>query len=208
MDWQNQAQDMVTTQIERRGITDERVLKVLKETPRHLFVPEKEQKRAYKDYPLPIGEGQTISQPYIVGLMTELLFLTGGEKILEIGTGSGYQTAILSQLVKEVYTLESVCALLGQTQKNLATFGAKNVHVKCGDGYKGWPEKAPFDGILVTAAPKQIPSELVAQLKEGGKMVVPVGEDAQVLKFLIKEKENLKEKDIIPVRFVPMVPGE
>jgi len=203
--WQEEAGKMVAHQIHARGIRDSLVLLAMKETPRHLFVPEYLERNAYMDRPLPIGEGQTISQPYIVALMTELLRLTGDEKVLEIGTGSGYQAAVLSPLVKAVYTIEIVQLLAESAGKLLKTLGYDNVTVKWGDGYQGWPEHAPFDCIIVTAAPDQIPKALVEQLKIGGRLVIPVGSYYQELKVIIKEKDGIKEESIIPVRFVPMV---
>ena len=206
--WQEEAGKMVAHQIHARGIRDSLVLLAMRETPRHLFVPEYLERNAYMDRPLPIGEGQTISQPYIVALMTELLRLTGDEKVLEIGTGSGYQAAVLSPLVKAVYTIEIVQLLAESAGKLLKTLGYDNVTVKWGDGYQGWPEHAPFDCIIVTAAPDQVPKALVEQLKIGGRLVIPVGSYYQELKVIIKEKDGIKEESIIPVRFVPMVHPE
>jgi protein-L-isoaspartate(D-aspartate) O-methyltransferase len=161
---------------------------------------------AYEDCPLPIGEGQTISQPYIVALMTELLKLRGEEKVLEIGTGSGYQTAILAELTKEVYTIEILCALANRAENLLNELGYTNIKVRCSDGYLGWPEFAPFDAIVVTCAPEKIPEELIKQLADGGRMVVPIGRegDIQILKLIEKKERLIKINDIIPVRFVPM----
>ena len=200
----NLRKEMVETQIRARGVRDERVLAVMERVERHLFVPEKYRPFAYEDNPLPIGEGQTISQPYIVALMTELLELKGKEKVLEIGTGSGYQAAILSELARKVYTIEILKPLAESAGERLKKLGYKNVLVKCGDGYQGWQEYAPFDGIIVTCAPAYIPQPLVEQLAEGGKMVIPVGEYFQELKLLRKTKGKITEKSIIPVRFVPM----
>jgi protein-L-isoaspartate(D-aspartate) O-methyltransferase len=159
---------------------------------------------AYEDSPLPIGENQTISQPYIVALMTELLGLKGGEKVLEIGTGSGYQAAVLAEIAKEVYTIEIIKYLADSADERLHRLGYKNVTVKYGDGYQGWEEHAPFDGIIVTAAPDHIPQPLVDQLKIGGRMVIPVGDTFQELKLIVKKDKNITEKNIVPVRFVPM----
>jgi protein-L-isoaspartate(D-aspartate) O-methyltransferase len=195
---------MVETQIKRRGIKDKRVLQALLRVERHKFVPPKLRAYAYNDTPLPIGEGQTISQPYIVALMTELLQLRGQEKVLEIGTGSGYQAAILAELAKEVYTIEILPKLASSAEKRLKELGYKNIKVKCGDGYLGWPAEAPFDAIIVTCAPPHIPKPLQEQLAEGGRMVIPVGVHYQELKLVIKEKGKIKVKEIIPVRFVPM----
>ncbi|MCM8795926.1 MAG: protein-L-isoaspartate(D-aspartate) O-methyltransferase [Candidatus Omnitrophica bacterium] len=196
---------MVRTQIQARGVKDKRVLEAMLKVERHLFVPKIWQHLAYEDMPLPIGEGQTISQPYIVGLMTELLELKGEEKVLEIGTGSGYQAAILAELAKEVYTIEILPKLASKAEKLLKELGYKNIKVKCGDGYLGWPEFAPFDAIIVTCAPDKVPLPLIEQLAEAGRLVIPVGETYQNLKLLIKSKGRIEERDIIPVRFVPMI---
>lgn len=204
--WTDKANSMVKYQIEKRGITNAHVLQVMRNTPRHLFVPPALSTMAYDDYPLPIGEDQTISQPYIVALMTELLSLKGDEKILEIGTGSGYQAAVLAQLVDSVYTIEIVESLANSAKKRLDDLNYKNVIVKYGDGYKGWPSAAPFDAIIVTAAPKEVPQTLIDQLKIGGKIVIPVGDRWQELKLITKTgKDKIKKKTVIPVRFVPMV---
>ena len=204
--WQKKAEIMVKNQLERRGIQNEEVLRVMRETPRHLFVPENLEDAAYEDGPLPIGEGQTISQPYIVALMTELLELNGNERILEIGTGSGYQAAILSPLVKEVYSIEIVKSLAQNADKKLKEMQYHNVAVKWGDGYQGWLEHAPYDAIVVTAAPEHIPQALIDQLKPGGNMVLPLGTYFQKLKVISKtQNEEIIEKNIIPVRFDPMV---
>ena len=197
---------MVKTQIAARGITDKRVLEAMIRVPRHQFVPKVYRYLAYSDRPLPIGEEQTISQPYIVALMTEALGLKGGERVLEIGTGSGYQAAVLAEIVKEVYTIEINERLGESAQQRLKQLGYNNVKVKVGDGYLGWPEYAPFDGIIVTCAPEEIPQPLVEQLAQGGKMVIPMGKEDQIqtLFLLAKQEERLKKKVIIPVRFVPM----
>ena len=205
-DWKIAAQTMVKEQIKDRGIVDPKVLDVLSKTPRHKFVPNDMVLYAYDDNPLPIGEGQTISQPYIVALMTELLSLSGKEKVLEIGTGSGYQSAILSLLSNKVYTIEIVKSLALQAKKVLQELEIHNVYVRWGDGYKGWPSEAPFDCIIVTAAPDTIPEALIKQLKIGGKLVIPVGKYWQELKVISKTSDSkINEKTIIPVRFVPMV---
>ena len=205
-DWKAAAQEMVLTQIIGRGVKDARVLTVLAQTARHKFVPSEMVPYAYKDRPLPIGEDQTISQPYIVALMTELLDLSGTEKVLEIGTGSGYQAAVLSPLVADVYTIEIVKTLALRAQKILEELGMKNVYVRWGDGYKGWPDEAPFDRIIVTAAPDEVPSALIDQLRAGGKLVIPVGKYWQELKVITKvSRSQIDEQSIIPVRFVPMV---
>ena len=196
---------MVETQIVPRGVRDPRVLAAMREVPRHLFVPPSQSAHAYDDGPLPIGGNQTISQPYIVALMTELADIAPREKVLEIGTGSGYQSAVLSKLAGEVYSIEIVPELARQSAERLKKLGYGNVTVREGDGYRGWPEHAPFDAIIVTAAPDRIPQPLLDQLAPGGRMVIPVGSFFQELKVLSKEKNGkITEKDIIPVRFVPM----
>lgn len=206
--WKKEAENMVNSQIISRGIKDEKVIKVMKNTPRHLFIPGQLIAEAYEDGPLPIGEGQTISQPYIVAIMTELLELKGHESVLEIGTGSGYQAAILAQLTDTCYTIEIINVLAESADARLKKLGYKNVVVKCGDGYKGWPEHAPFDCIIITAAPESIPEKLLEQLKTGGRMVVPVGRYYQDLLLIIKTPQGIIKKKIIPVRFVPMVKPE
>ncbi len=208
--WKQKAQKMVKEQIEERGIDNEKLLKVMRNTPRHQFVPEKYKKWAYDDRPLPIGHDQTISQPYIVALMTDLLQIKKDDKILEIGTGSGYQAAILAGLADQVYTIEIVEALANQAKKRLKQMGFSNIQVRHGNGYNGWPEHAPFDKIIVTAAPKKIPEALKNQLKKGGRMVLPVGDHFQQLKIVQKTKNGaIKEKNVTGVRFVPMVnPGK
>ncbi|RJP78166.1 MAG: protein-L-isoaspartate(D-aspartate) O-methyltransferase [Desulfobacteraceae bacterium] len=198
--------EMVKNQIESRGIFHPRVLDALKTVPRHRFVPEKNRNLAYNDHPLPIGEDQTISQPYIVALMTEILNPDPDQTVLEIGTGSGYQAAILAQLYKQVYTIEIIESLGKRSQNLLAERGYRNVQVKIGDGYQGWKEHSPFDAIIVTCAPTHIPEPLKEQLAEGGKMIIPVGEAYdQRLVLLVKEKGKIREKEVIPVRFVPMM---
>jgi protein-L-isoaspartate(D-aspartate) O-methyltransferase len=196
---------MVEEQIIARGVKDEAVIKAMLKVPRHKFVPKGLESFAYLDRPLPIGEGQTISQPYIVALMTELAQLKGEEKVLEIGTGSGYQAAILAELAREVYTIEILEPLATQAEERLKEMGYHNIKVKWGDGFLGWPQYAPFDAIIVTCAPPDIPPKLVEQLAIGGRMVIPVGERFQELKLIVKEEEKIKVKDIIPVRFVPMI---
>jgi protein-L-isoaspartate(D-aspartate) O-methyltransferase len=195
---------MVEIQIKARGVKDPRVLSALLKVERHRFVPEGYLNSAYSDQPLPIGEGQTISQPYIVALMTELLELKGDEKVLEVGTGSGYQAAILAELAKEVYTVEIVESLASTAKNRLLELGYQNIRVKSGDGYLGWPEAAPFDAIIVTAAPDHIPKPLLDQLKEGGRMVVPVGTYTQELEKIVKRSGKMEKIDVIPVLFVPM----
>ena len=205
LQWKKEAKKMVSRQLISRGIADRNVLRVMENTPRHLFVPENLRQEAFFDGALPIGEGQTISQPFIVAIMTELLELKGHEKVLEIGTGSGYQAAVLSQLVDSCYTIELVKILADSANVRLKRLGYKNVIVKCDDGYLGWPEHAPFDCIIITAAPPEIPKTLVEQLKPEGKMVLPVGKYDQELIVITKTKHGISRESIIPVRFVPMV---
>jgi protein-L-isoaspartate(D-aspartate) O-methyltransferase len=195
---------MVETQIKGRGVKDQRVLSAMLRVERHRFVPQQYQSQAYADQPLPIGEGQTISQPYIVALMTELLELKGHEKVLEIGTGSGYQAAVLAELSGEVYSIEIIEPLATSAKILLLELGYRNVQVQAGDGYLGWPEQAPFDAIIVTCAPDHIPEPLIEQLKEGGRLVVPVGAHSQELKKIVKRSGKIETTDIIPVLFVPM----
>lgn len=197
---------MVDRQIRGRGVTDDRVLKAMLKVERHLFVPEKYRSEAYQDHPLPIGAGQTISQPYIVAFMTEALDLKPTDKVLEIGTGSGYQAAVLAELCDSVYTIEIVGMLAEMATKALNELHYTNVSVKEGDGYEGWPENAPYDAIIVTCAPNQVPEPLKDQLREGGKMIIPVGQTyAQELVLLEKKDGKLKQHKVLPVRFVPMV---
>lgn len=203
-DFKTMRERMVETQIKARGVMDHRVLDAMLKVERHLFVPKNLQTSAYSDQPLPIGEGQTISQPYIVAFMTELLELKGEEKVLEVGTGSGYQAAILAELAKEVYTIEIIEKLASSAEKLLLEMGYKNIKVKAGDGYLGWPEAAPFDAIIVTCAPDHIPKPLLDQLKEGGRMVIPVGEYTQELKKIVKRTGKIETTNVIPVIFVPM----
>lgn len=197
---------MVNRQIRARGIRDSKVLEAMAKVPRHEFVPEAYRDMAYSDTPLPIGEGQTISQPYIVALMTEALELNLGDRVLEVGTGSGYHAAVLSEIAKEVYAIEIIESLGRTAEERLKRLGYKNVKVRIGDGYLGWQEYAPFDAIIVTCAPEHIPQPLVEQLAEGGRMVIPVGEEdhIQTLFLLKKEEGEIRQKALIPVRFVPM----
>ena len=196
---------MVETQIQARGVRDPRVLAAMRKVPRHLFVDAAERGRAYEDHPLPIAGSQTISQPYIVALMTELLELPEKARVLEIGTGSGYQSAVLGELAAEVYSIEIVPTLARSASEKLKQLGYANVAVREGDGYRGWPEHAPFDGIIVTAAPERIPEPLLEQLGPGGRMVIPVGGFFQELKVFTKQPDGrVVEKDVLPVRFVPM----
>ncbi|MGD2279507.1 MAG: protein-L-isoaspartate(D-aspartate) O-methyltransferase [Candidatus Omnitrophota bacterium] len=204
----SERRQMIEKQIKFRGVTDKKVLKAMMEVKRHLFVPAEIRAAAYRDSPLPIGYGQTISQPYIVAYMTEVARLGPKDRVLEIGTGSGYQAAVLAEIVKEVYTIEIVKGLADSASRRLEDLGYKNVHVRWGDGYKGWPEKAPFDAIIVTAAPPEIPEELIGQLKTGGRMVVPVGSFFQELYLITRTDSGYDRKALFPVRFVPMVPGE
>lgn len=200
---------MVETQLKERYVKDQQLLEVMRTTPRHLFIPEFSRRYAYEDRPLDIGYGQTISQPYIVAFMTEAARIDKDSKVLEIGTGSGYQAAILAQLCKEVYTVEIIEPLAEATKKLLAELGYINVHVHIGDGYKGWPNKAPFDVIIATAAPPKLPFSLADQLKEGGRLIIPVGTTVnQELLRIIRTKDGIKQEELLPVRFVPMVEKE
>ena len=195
---------MVEDQLAARGISDARVLAAMGKVPRHELVPKDVRSQAYADAPLPIGEGQTISQPYIVAFMTEQLGLKGGERVLEVGTGSGYQAAVLAELGAEVYTIEIVPALARRARADLERLGYRSVFVREGDGYRGWPEKAPFDAIIVTAAPPEVPAPLLEQLKPGGRLVLPVGETFQELLLVTKDKGGVQKRRLLPVRFVPM----
>jgi protein-L-isoaspartate(D-aspartate) O-methyltransferase len=196
---------MVDTQIVARGVRNPRVLAAMRKVPRHLFVDAAQRAEAYEDHPLPIPGNQTISQPYIVALMTELLELKPTSRVLEIGTGSGYQSAVLAELAKEVYTIEIVPELASLAAKRLTELAYDNVRTREGDGYRGWPEEAPFDAVIVTAAPERIPQPLLDQLAPGGVMVIPVGGFFQELKVFRKSMDGrVTERDILPVRFVPM----
>ena len=197
---------MVKDQLAARGIRDPRVLEAMTEVPRHEFVPQTVRSLAYADGPLPIGQGQTISQPFIVAFMTEVLALNKDDIVLEVGTGSGYQAAILGKIAKEVYSIEIVPALAESAQKLLEKLRFENVHVRQGDGYLGWPEKAPFDAIIVTCAPDHVPEPLVNQLKEGGRLVIPIGEQGgvQQLVLLRKKEGKILQENKLDVRFVPM----
>lgn len=196
---------MVEEQIGARGIRDERVLAAMRKVPRHEFVPPEEKMAAYSDAPLCIGYHQTISQPYIVALMTELLQAFPEDKVLEVGTGSGYQTAVLAEIAGEVYTIEIIPPLYQQAMARFEKLGYRNIHIRSGDGTKGWPEAAPFDKIIVTAAGLRIPDSLVQQLKEGGRVVMPVGGEEQVLMVGEKQRNIFNTYESIPVRFVPLV---
>ncbi|MGH9721394.1 MAG: protein-L-isoaspartate(D-aspartate) O-methyltransferase [Bryobacteraceae bacterium] len=199
---------MVREQIEARGVRRPEVLRVMRATPRHLFVPGNVRSMAYEDHPLPLAQGQTISQPYIVAAMTELLEPSRTHKVLEIGTGSGYQAAVLSPLVKELFTIEIVRELAESSRILLQQLAYRNVAVRHGNGYLGWPEQAPFDRIILTAAPPELPKTLTDQLRNGGKLVAPVGEGPFSQELIVVDKDakgNLKRRSVFPVRFVPMV---
>ena len=206
--YQKQRDQMVREQMEARGVRSRQVLGVMRAVPRHLFVPPDLAPQAYRDHPLPIGHGQTISQPYIVAFMTELLELTPSHRVLEIGTGSGYQAAVLALLAGQVYSIEIVAPLGEQAAKLLRSLGHANVEVRIGNGYAGWPEKAPFDRIIVTAAPPEIPKALIEQLRNGGRLVAPVGEGPFGQDLVVLEKSasgRVSQKKVLPVAFVPMV---
>lgn len=195
---------MVRDQIAARGIQDEKTLAAMKAVPRHLFVPPEVASEAYADHPLPIGHRQTISQPYVVAFMTEALGLDGDETVLEIGTGSGYQAAVLAEIVPRVYSIEIVAPLAQEAAERLESLGYENVQVRAGDGYAGWPEAAPFDAIIVTAAAPRIPEPLKEQLRDGGRLILPVGDDWQELVVVTRRGERFEERRVLPVRFVPM----
>jgi protein-L-isoaspartate(D-aspartate) O-methyltransferase len=197
-------QEMVADQIEERGVRDPRTLAAMRKVPRHLFVPAALAGDAYADHPLPIGHDQTISQPYVVAFMTEALGLRGGETVLEVGTGSGYQAAVLAEIAARVYTIEIVAPLADEARERLARLGYRNVEVRAGDGYQGWPEKAPFDAVIVTAAAPRVPEPLEQQLKDGGRLVIPVGESDQELMVITRRGTRYDEVRVLPVRFVPM----
>lgn len=198
---------MVDEQLKLRGIHDPKVLEALRKVRRHLFVDPWLRDRAYEDYPLPIGHGQTISQPYVVAYMTEAIEPEADGRVLEIGTGSGYQAAVLAEIVKEVYTIEIIEPLGETARKRLQDLEYENVFVRIGDGYKGWPDHAPFDAIVVTAAPDKIPEALIDQLKVGGRMILPIGSFFQDLWLVTKTEQGIEKKKLLPVRFVPMVKG-
>jgi protein-L-isoaspartate(D-aspartate) O-methyltransferase len=195
---------MVEQQIRDRGVKDARVLAAMAKVPRHRFVPDSELDNAYEDGPLSIGFGQTISQPYIVAYMTEAMALSSSARVLEIGTGSGYQAAVLAELVADVSTIEIVPGLAARAAQTLKDLGYERVHAREGDGYLGWPERAPFDAIIVTAAPDHVPQPLVDQLRVGGRLVIPVGRGLQDLIVYVKHAEGLRELERLPVRFVPL----
>jgi protein-L-isoaspartate(D-aspartate) O-methyltransferase len=205
LDFSAERQRMVQQQLMTRGINDGRVLAAMAKVPREEFVAPESRAATYEDGPLPIGYGQTISQPYVVAFMTEQLRPKPSDRVLEVGTGSGYQAAILAELVSEVFSIEIVEQLAKNAEATLQRLGYKNVHVKIGDGYKGWPEEGPFDAIIVTCAPDKVPQPLVDQLKDDGRMVIPVGDRfAQQLYLLEKKNGQLKQSATLPVRFVPM----
>jgi protein-L-isoaspartate(D-aspartate) O-methyltransferase len=195
---------MVAEQLRGRDIWNSRVLEVMERIPRHLFVPDDVRAQAYRDHPLPIGHGQTISQPYIVAFMTQALDVRPEHKVLEIGTGSGYQAAVLGALAREVYTIEIVAPLAASATRTLAELKYKNVHVRAGNGYRGWPEEAPFDRIIVTAAPEEVPPALIDQLKVEGLMAIPVGSAVQELRIMRRTASGMRTLQTLPVRFVPM----
>jgi protein-L-isoaspartate(D-aspartate) O-methyltransferase len=205
LDWERLRHEMVDTQIHARGVTNERVLETMRRVPRHLFVPEAVRGRAYDDRPLPLGSGQTISQPFVVAHMTALLDLRATDRVLEIGTGSGYQAAVLAELAGEVYTIEIVPTLARRARTTLEQLGYLNVHAREGNGYLGWPDAAPFDRIILTAAPDEVPATLVDQLAVGGLLVAPVGREEQIMTILHKTDRGVVTRETLPVRFVPMV---
>ena len=207
--WREKSEQMVRQQLKSRGIEEPRVLEAMRSVPRHEFVPDRLQQLAYSDRPLPIGHGQTISQPYIVALMAELAQIQEQDRVLEGGTGSGYHAAVLAELGKEVYSVEIIEGLAKSARRRLQRLGYANTRVLAGDGFQGWPEYAPFDAIVVTCAPPEVPDPLKEQLAPGGNLVIPVGEQWQELKVLHKkEKGSWKKENVVPVRFVPMTgPG-
>ena len=201
--------ELLAQKLHAEGITDQRVLQAIARSPRHIFLPEILAHKAYDNTALPIGQGQTISQPYIVAKMSELLIADGiPENILEIGTGSGYQTSILAQLTERVYSVERIKSLQWQAKRKLQSIDLHNVSMKHGDGWKGWKSKAPFKAIIVTAAPAEVPQALLEQLADGGRLVIPVGEQQQILKVITKQGDEFTEQQIEAVRFVPLVPGD
>jgi protein-L-isoaspartate(D-aspartate) O-methyltransferase len=209
--YSEEREKMVREQIQARGVKDGFVLRAMRGVARHCFVPREFQDEAYDDHPIPIGQGQTISQPYIVALMTELLRVKPSDRVLEIGTGSGYQAAVLSGLVNRVFTVEISAALAEEAGARLKSLGYENVQVRCGDGYLGWNERAPFDAIIVTAAPSEIPPPLLHQLKPGGRMCIPVGGRYEVQQLTLIEKKHdgsISTRVVLPVRFVPFLGGQ
>ncbi|HEY9423064.1 MAG TPA: protein-L-isoaspartate(D-aspartate) O-methyltransferase [Thermoanaerobaculia bacterium] len=202
--YESMRRTMVEQQVRQRGITNREVLAAMEQVPRHLFVPESLRDKAYSDQPLALGPGRTIYQPYMVALMTHLLDLKRGAKVLEVGTGTGYQAAVLSRVAREVYSIEIVEPVASQARKRLEVMGYNNIEVKNGDGYQGWADKAPFDAILLSAAPPKIPKPLLNQLRVGGKMVAPVGGFFQDLQVITKTADGLEKRTVIPVRLQPM----
>lgn len=200
-----QRERMVETQIRARGVKDKKILQVMRRVPRHLFIPSDMAPYAYADEPLPVGEGQTISQPYIVAYMTEALALTGRERVLEVGTGSGYQTAVLAELAAEVYTVELISSLAAHARDVLTGLGYKNIHYRHGDGSLGWPEEAPFDRIIVTAAAASMPNTLQQQLRDQGRLVLPLGSEIQELVLVVRRENEFILTRLLPVRFVPLI---
>ena len=201
--------EILAQKLHAEGIVSQQVLQAIARTPRHIFVPEILAHKAYDNTALPIGQGQTISQPYIVAKMSELLLAQGLPKnILEIGTGSGYQTAILAQLTQNVFSVERIKALQWQAKRRLKSMDLHNVSMKHGDGWQGWASKAPFDAIIVTAAPTSVPEALLEQLADGGRLIIPVGDDQQVLKVITRNNNSYSEQQVEAVRFVPLVPGD
>lgn len=206
--YEERRKDMVEKQIRRRGVTDKKVLDAMSKVKRHLFVSAYMKELAYADRPLSIGYGQTISQPYIVAYMTGAARLKPDDRVLEIGTGSGYQAAVLAEIVKEVYSIEILKPLADSAREKLESLGYNNIKIKHGDGYKGWPEYAPFDIIIVTAAPKEVPEILVEQLKVGGRMIIPIGSVYQELYLITRTEEGYDKEELLSVIFVPMVKEE
>jgi protein-L-isoaspartate(D-aspartate) O-methyltransferase len=204
-DFSSLREKMVEVQIAGRGIKNAKVLDAMGKVPRHFFIPEELRDSAYADGPLPIGEGQTISQPYIVAYMTEILELRGAERVLEVGTGSGYQTAVLAEIVKDVFTIEVVATLSQRAQDVLKSLGYVNIQFKIGDGTRGWKDFAPYEAIMVTAAPGSVPKALQEQLQVGGRMVIPIGVEYQELVLVRREEKTFTETRLLPVRFVPLV---
>ena len=204
-EWDTERRRMVDEQLRARDIRDARVLDAMRTVPRHLFVPEPQRAEAYGDYPLPIGHDQTISQPYIVAFMTQALAIAPAHRVLEIGTGSGYQAAVLGSLAKEVFTIEILPPLAERARQTLSGLGYRNIQVQTGNGYLGWPEHAPYDRIMVTAAPAEVPTALINQLKIGGLMAIPVGIGNQELRILRRTATGTETLSTLPVRFVPMV---
>lgn len=203
-EWTRARSAMVMEQIAARDVSDAATLRAMNAVPRHLFVRAADRSSAYDDHPLPIGHGQTISQPYVVAFMTAAMGLGGGEKVLEVGTGSGYQAAVLAQIAAKVFTIEIVEPLAQESARRLKELGYENITVRAGDGYAGWPEEAPFDAIMVTAAAPQIPEPLKQQLRDGGRLVIPVGTDVQEIVVMTRHGDRFRERRVLPVRFVPM----